>query len=209
MRASSILPPETFFEAAQQPVAWLSKAQRLAGAAEAIVASQAALEEGYSRAYDAAVAELEASMNRIAEIRHPEPNYLPAGMLYGFAIENALKGLIIAKGLGTVSRSKIDPKIMNHDLVSLATDAGIALDNSERAVLETISMIAEWAGRYPVAGSVHKHKRLGMPVVTNEVLDWPNRQEVIRGFFNRAKAELEGATGGGRDRFGVVVSLPD
>jgi hypothetical protein len=32
MRASSILPPETFFEAAQQPVAWLLTAQRLAGA---------------------------------------------------------------------------------------------------------------------------------------------------------------------------------
>jgi hypothetical protein len=208
---SNIPSPETFFAAAQQPVAWLLTAERLAEAAEVIVASQAALEEQYQRAYEAAVAELEASPNGIAEIRHREPNYLPAGMLYGFAIENALKGLIIARGLVTVSGVKIDPKIQTHDMVFLATSVGITLDNDERDVLATISMLAEWAGRYPVpARSEHKHKRLWpMPVVTNQVLDWPNRQEVIRGFFSRTKAELETATGGPRDHFGVVVLLPD
>ena len=207
---SQIPPPEAFFKAAQDPAGWLTTAERLAEAAEGIVSSQDALKEGYQRAYEAAESELEASHDGIVEIGHREPNYLPPGMLYGFAIENALKGLIIAKGGASVSEKKIDPKIKTHNLVSLATDAGIALDDNEREVLATISMLAEWAGRYPVPAKLtHKYKRFArMGTVTNEVLG-PNRLEVVRGFFNCAKAKLEAAAGGPRARFDVLVRVPD
>jgi hypothetical protein len=59
-------------EAAQHADAWLSTAEGIAEAAEAaeaIAASQAALEDDYQRAYEAAVAEAEASANGMAEIR--------------------------------------------------------------------------------------------------------------------------------------------
>jgi hypothetical protein len=202
--------PEAFYEAAQAPSAWLATAEKLAEAAETIATSQATLEEGFQRACEAAFAEAEASESCEAEITHVEPNYLPAGLLYGFAMENALKGLIIAKQPAVVSRSILDTRINTHDLVRLAKDAGFTLNNDERHVLERISIVVKWAGRYPVARDVHTQKRIGRSFVpTNRFLNWISWQDVIREFFERVRTELEQTAGGSRKRFGVMVLLKD
>jgi hypothetical protein len=96
--------PEELFKAAQQPHAWLSTAEQLAAAAELILQDQVRHEAPYFRAYDAARQEalLAACASPeegagSAEIKCEPPNYLPAQMLYAFALENVLKGLLIAK----------------------------------------------------------------------------------------------------------------
>jgi hypothetical protein len=206
----SFPPPEEFFKAAQTPGAWLATAQGLAEAAKAIVGSQEALEEGYQRACEIASAEAEASENGIAEIRHVAPNYLPAGLLYGFAIENALKGLIVAKQPGVVSESKIGKEIHSHDLVVLAKRAGLALSKDECEALSLLSIIVEWAGRYPVAAKVERHQRPGrMPVTSSSVLEWSRWRGVILEFIERAHAELEMVVKQPRNRFDVMVLLRD
>jgi hypothetical protein len=202
--------PEDFFRVGQSPGAWLATAEKLAEAAETIAANQAKLKQGYQDACEVAAKESEASESGVAEIRHVEPNYLPAGLLYGFAIENALKGLIIANQPDILSASRIDPQIASHDLIALATSAGLTLSDDERKVLGLMSIIVEWAGRYPVAKTVVKHQRLGpMPVVSSGVLDWLRWQEVIRMFFKRAQTGLKNAVGETPVSFGVVVTLRD
>src|SRR5438105_3825329 len=94
------------FKAAQQPHGWLSAAEKLAAAAELIMSDQVRHEVPYFRAYEKAQHEalshacVSPDRAGVAEIKYDAPNYLPAQLLYAFAIENALNGLIIARKRG-------------------------------------------------------------------------------------------------------------
>jgi hypothetical protein len=78
----------------------------------------------------------------------------PAMTLAAFALENALKGLMIAERPELVQPSVeqpeilFDPQVRTHDLVQLATRAGVQLSSEERTLLARLSEFAEWAGRY-------------------------------------------------------------
>jgi hypothetical protein len=90
------------FKAAQSSAAWLSSAERLRDAAEAIREHEHPNEirfvEAYADASQKATTEAysEGNDSGVAEIKAVPPNYPPAQLLYAYAIENALKGLVIA-----------------------------------------------------------------------------------------------------------------
>src|SRR5690348_13882869 len=90
------------FKAAQRPIAWLLSAERLRDAAEVICTHERAAEIPYFQAHTAAEKEAAAEACSdgndagVAEIKAMPPNYPPAQLLYAFAIENVLKGLIVA-----------------------------------------------------------------------------------------------------------------
>jgi len=48
------------------------------------------------------------------------------------------------------------PELKTHRLVSLAANAGMALDADEEQMLERLTSFVEWAGRYPVGVSAAK-----------------------------------------------------
>src|ERR1700746_1534751 len=101
------LTQQGLFRAAQNPVNWLLSSERLRDAAEIVLRHEMANEVPYFRAYEEAtqqalsIACSGTNEAGSAEIACEPPNYPPAQVLYAYAIENVLKGLIVAND-GTV-----------------------------------------------------------------------------------------------------------
>jgi len=206
--------PEENFKMAQNPVFWLINAERLQTAAEIILNDQVKQEIPYFKAVDEA-SELAQALAMdapdgagVVEIACDSPNYVPAQLLCAFAIENALKGLIVAKSPEIINERKIDAKLITHDFVALADAAGVGLFPQEIPVAKILSSIATWAGRYPVATKQHHHTDV-YPFGPNSeaLLDWGSQHPIMRRLVNRLIGELTKVIGKSPSRRGSVVSL--
>lgn len=198
------------FKSAQNPSNWLASAERLRDAAEAILLHELPNEIPYFKAYAdaeqaaAGQAYAEGSDSGYAEIKASPPNYPPAQLLYAYAIENVLKGLILANSPHLIEEDKISSELTSHDINKLAGKAAFTVHVQERSVLEALSQLSIWAGRYPVART--RHEYIGAPNSSDEFLDFGSANPIMRGFFERARQDLERQlvqpTGG---PFGAVV----
>lgn len=75
----------------------------------------------------------------------------PATMLYGFALENLIKGYLIKKHGGfSKARSSHGVAWSRHRIHDLATATGFSLDDNQRLLLKSLEAFIRWAGRYPV-----------------------------------------------------------
>ena len=96
-------------------------------------------------------------------------------MLFGFSLENLAKGIIICRDPKLVSRSGLKKwHGKGHDLSALFDLAAIQVTKEQRDLLNRISRITEWKGRYPVAMDFYKvgiqDRIIGHTVVSNI---WP------------------------------------
>ena len=156
---------------AAEPLSWLLKAESLVAAFEVLIADD----------------------ERLALEGQPERRIQSvAYMLAGFAIENLLKGLLVARESPVEKDGKF--KFATHDLRQLAQDAGYELDESENRLLERVQEFTVWTGRYPVPIESDSMRPRTTPEGcyaprTYHQLgqDWP----AIRGFFSRFKNELK------------------
>lgn len=208
------LTPGSVFQTAQSPVFWLLSAERLCDAAEIILQDQIRIEPAFLMAVDDAGLEAKAAALVAAdgighaEIKCAEPNYVPGQLLYAFAIENALKGLIFARHPGYANTSRVSRRLTTHDLTKLAGMAGITLTAQEAPVVEALSHIAEWAGRYPVA--IERERYVGkypLGMQPEALLDWGAQHPIMRAFFSRVAGELRSALPTPPSRFGSVLAL--
>jgi hypothetical protein len=188
------LTPQQIFKAAQQPALWLISAQKLRDAAEVIIKREDDYLVPYLRAHDEAVnaamgiACAEGEKAGHAEIAARTPNYPPAQLLYSYAIENVLKGLIVANDSGLIKSDKLDAALKDHDLLTLAERADFTVLSQEQQVLAALSLISVWVGRYPVALNVRNFT--GTPN-RNELMDYGSRHTIMRVFFDRVVKALE------------------
>ncbi len=145
------------FDASRQPRAWYTVAQRLRRSAEAIFARENPVAR---RFYD----ELHRIGGLAAEGKPPEdfdetkfpfPNFDAAYMLIAFAIENLLKGILVARGLVTFSKEEVPKPLKTHDLRKLHELASPTATIPTYA-LDTLSYMGDWRGRYPLPTSVEK-----------------------------------------------------
>lgn len=103
---------EETFKAGQSPFGWLSSAERLQAAAEIILEREEAGAPAYFSALEAARQEAEKKSRSskdgtgVAEVRCEPPNYLPAQLLYAFALENLFKGLMVANDPALANETK-------------------------------------------------------------------------------------------------------
>lgn len=205
--------PEEHFRAAQGPGQWLLGAERLAGAADIIMENQAEVAAAYIRAANAAseLASIEAvssdSGSAAVDIDAPEPLYLPAQLLYAFALENLLKGLLVATQPSLIGDASLNTKLKKHRLHELVVDVGLALTETETLLLKALSDIAVWAGRYPTPAKVDGYSDV-LPVGSNpdSVLDWGSRHTEMRRLFQRFHEKLCEAVGP-LSRHGAVVAF--
>jgi hypothetical protein len=181
------------FKAGQQPAAWFRSAGRLRDAAEAILKHELSAERAYSRAREIADEEASAESARndtgvgSADIRAIAPNYPPAQLLYGYAIENVLKGLIVFQRPDLIQEHELHGELTTHDLNELAKKAKVAVDQQhERPVLEALTRLSIWAGRYPIARGPSDDTPN-----PNAWLDYGSAHPIMRAFFERAYKELE------------------
>lgn len=202
--------PQMLYAAAQNPAGWFFSARRLRDAAEIILQHEVAQEIPYGLAYEEASREAIATAwtgtNEAghAEIKCVPPNYMPAQLLYAFAIENLLKGLIMANNPGLAGEEKISKSVKSHDLLALAEQVGVEIAVQEVPVLKSLSDIAIWAGRYPVAARREEHEGKENP---NRLLDWGSQHPIMRAFFNRAADELKSKLRPDLSFYDVVVSF--
>lgn len=195
---------ESLFEVAQSPSQWLFAARKLFDAAVDLIGSQKAKADAYLRARDDAerAAVLRAIANGqvgIVEILAQPPNYLAAEMLLAFALENALKGLIIASDPSAVGKRKLDRRLTSHDLTILADRAGFSLHVTEQEIAKSLSLIAIWAGRYPVARDVDQHTTVTgdgrVQRNPGHLLDWGSRHPLVLDLVHRAVSQLNARCG--------------
>jgi hypothetical protein len=73
-------------------------------------------------------------------------------MLFGFALENLAKGIIVCRDPKLVASDRLKKWHGNgHDLSALFDRAKIPVSADERELLTRATRITEWKGRYPVA----------------------------------------------------------
>ncbi len=127
-------------------------AERLRDAAEIILRHEVEKEIPYFRAHAASVQQATAYSEGldagVTEIQALAPNYPPAQLLYAYAIENVLKGLIVASRPRLIEERELNGELKSHDLLKLADKASFAVHVQEKPVLLALSKLSIWAGRY-------------------------------------------------------------
>lgn len=142
---------ESIAAGARNPNNWLAVADRCRRAFSVL-----------ETVWRAEMVEISRSIRRgyIVGMRDPEANRSvgpPAVMLCGFAIENLLKGILIARSPARVQPNALKPDRMfnwsggGHDLSSLAKEAEVIVSAREAETLGVLADFSIWAGRYPVA----------------------------------------------------------
>jgi hypothetical protein len=194
---------------------WFRSAERLQSAAEIIISDQQEQDGPYFRAVDdagveaASLAQNDPEGTASVDILCEPPNYLPAQLLYAFAIENALKGLLVARDPELAGAEELSKRVKTHDLVTLAGRAEFTLNVQEVPVLEALSHIAKWAGRYPVAATLKDYQKTDNPhpiaLVPDALLDWGSLHPVMRSCFGRALGHLRERLPAKPRRSGAVV----
>jgi hypothetical protein len=204
---------EEMFKAGQNPFGWLSSAERLQAAAETILEREEAGAPAYFSALEAAEREaVEKSYSSkdktgMAVVRCEPPNYLPAQLLYAFALENVFKGIMVANDPTLANETKLNGELKSHELDGLAAKTGFALSSEEQLLLRTLSEIAIWAGRYPVALRLVDHTSPPMSD-PHDLLNFGRQHPTLRSVFRRAKETLVSKIPHETAPFGVVVALP-
>lgn len=184
---------EKTFKAAQSPVVWLLSAERLRDGAEAILDHEKQFELPYLQAYDVAAKEAlaiacsEGNDSGAVEIKSRVPNYPAAQLLYAYAIENLLKGIMVAKDSSLVSGGKLNAKLRSHDIAALANAAFMPIHVQEIDIAKALSKLSVWAGRYPVA--LFQNEYVTTPNA-DELLDYGSRHPYVRQLYDRFHGEL-------------------
>lgn len=143
------------YKAWQAPSQWFIAAQELAASAEGLVAAADALKPAYDQAYRAALTELDGGAPQ-AEVKAMRPRYLPPVLLYAYAIENLLKGLLAAKHPDRMDE-ETSQAFQGHVSSKFARLAGFAPDDGQARLLDRLHSVVRWIGRYPVALKIGEH----------------------------------------------------
>ena len=133
------------FDSASQPLAWLVVSRRLRHSANAIFEP----ENPVAQRFWAELHRINVSGGTLDETKFPWPNFDAAYMLIAFAIENLLKGLMLAKGVATFSAQQLPTALQGHDLRKFHGRAKPTATISTH-LLDALTYMSEWRARYPL-----------------------------------------------------------
>jgi hypothetical protein len=77
-------------------------------------------------------------------------SHYAAMMLWGFAIENLLKSIIIAREGDSSSGDRLPKHLGDHDVGRLLNRSGVLLTDADRRVADRLHEAVIWGGRYPI-----------------------------------------------------------
>src|SRR5258707_4037153 len=101
---------------------WLEKAKKLKRASLILYNADLPDLQLYDQAYKKALEEI--GEEGKAPVRHRHPDMLPAFSMFGSALENLFKAVMVYKDPGLISADKLSQDLKSHDLVHLAEEAG-------------------------------------------------------------------------------------
>jgi hypothetical protein len=87
-----------------------------------------------------------------------------------------------------IQEDELHGELKTHDLNKLAEKAEVAVEQRERPVLEALTNLSTWAGRYPIARGPSDDTPN-----PNAWLDYGSAHPIMQTFFERAYKELESA----------------
>lgn len=73
----------------------------------------------------------------------------PMMLLYGLALENLLKGLLVARGVDATSTGELSQRLKTHNVLALWRQTDLPLDDQTEETLRHLHWSIE-AGKYPV-----------------------------------------------------------
>jgi hypothetical protein len=193
------------YKAWQAPVQWLITAQELASSAEELVAAADALKPAYDRAHSAALRELTEGAVQ-AEVKAMRPRYLPAVLLYAYAIENLLKGLLAAKDPDKMSE-ETSRAFQGHVSSRFARLAGFTPDREQARLLDRLEPVVMWIGRYPVALTLAGHSNVYAG--RDDAIDPGADIRAVRQLYSGLFAALKKKTGHDMPSYDVVINVGD
>ena len=124
-----------FLALVHDPHSWLSQAEQFYSAAQALVPNLNRQRPITEKTNAAAVGSLKAVL-----------------LLLAISVENALKSVKAMNGNIIVTGGKIDTKSFGgqggHDLIHLANSINFSLSHNEKQLLEQLTEVVLWAGRY-------------------------------------------------------------
>lgn len=140
------------FDASQHPLAWLIVSRRLRRSADAILARETPVAQRFWAEFTRIT-----DPKEFDEAAFPMPNFDGAHLLIGFATENLLKGLMVAKGIETFSTNKqeLPNGLKLHNLRKLHDKAKPATTIAPH-LLDALTYMIEWRARYPLPTSIEK-----------------------------------------------------
>jgi hypothetical protein len=130
------------------------------------------------------------------EPKNPEDEHMdgPATLLYGYAVENAIKGYLIKKhGSLKIASLAGGSDWRSHRLLRLAEQTGIPLSQDLSLLLGTLEAFVRWAGKYPISlnrneFTIPKQFCSGEHMTPNE-LNWTT-VEILDEFVKRLTNEI-------------------
>ena len=106
-------------------------------------------------------------------------------LLAGFAIENLIKGLIIAQNPSYISNGKLSRKLRTHKIFNLAMSIeGITLSEEEQNFLRTLEKCIPSWGRYPIPINIDE--------LSTEINATDKLKETFEALFDKLHNQIEG-----------------
>lgn len=183
----------------QKPEFWFLTASKLAESAEVLVSHNSSripeVQAARSEAVKQAIAKsIQESNFGMAKIEAQPLNYVPAYLLYGYALENLFKGIVVANNPALISDTKLSSELTRHDLSFLAEKAHVSLSPGERKTCDRLTAIVVWAGRYPSPKTPDGYPAAELPSITMPTEMFLNQHEDlenIRAVLASATATLK------------------
>jgi len=123
------------------PIGWLEYSEELEEAAEILWANSG---NGFSL-------QAETQLDDSTLIKKSSAHSRSYILLASLALENALKGLIIANDAKLISSGKLDKSLKSHNLTDLAKKIdGLILSKDEKRILQVCQDAIPYWGRYPI-----------------------------------------------------------
>lgn len=192
------------FEWYQASHHWYAKAIELRRSARALYKSLLPGLRRHEQAVRRANRLLDEEARKVVAVRAHCPDARPVYMLYGFALENLLKGLLIARNPHLIGKQSLSKIIKRHGLRALLADAHITTNSTENDVLRWTEEVVIWKARYPVPTDVGKATELLEGSLT--LRQYQRRKQILESIFVRVENALKVHTKRPRG-FGVLVRL--
>jgi hypothetical protein len=169
---------KALYDSASKPFAWLYVGRHLRSSADALLEREGPIATKY---WDELRRIERLGLDHIDGANFPAPNLDAAALLIAFAIENFLKGLMVANGKVKFSEQKLPAILKTHDLSELHKLAKPAATVAQH-LLDSFTYMSEWRARYPIPISAEdfwpmRPNRLSWPIPYAEILDYCNRIE--------------------------------
>ncbi len=92
-------------------------------------------------------------------------------MIYGLAIENLVKGIIISENPELIKNGKIDKRLISHNLSKLLSEVNVTLKKDEKEMILILEDHIKWKSKYPISKNSKQYTITGLKPKFKIIID--------------------------------------